>query len=308
MRVILLAGLVLCSRLLAAADVASLANELRRLQAQLDAGERATVLRELPAAWFADTSNGPVAISTAPLRSLLERQPEDRRDAANDAKLWLNSIAAHLDGFAKAPRAQGDARTRLDRILARREFAGIGPPSAWEQFRERLAQWIAGVLRRIFSIVGDDPTTGAILLWSLLTAAVAALGFLLVRLWMRGEPAESTTSGGPWVRARTSDDWVRSARGAAEREDWRRAILCSYWAGIARLEETGKLTADRARTPRECLRAIIQSPAGASPSFIQPVEALTMRLERFWYARMAPGATDFAACLDSLEALGCQVN
>ena len=220
---------------------------------------------------------------------------------ARDAKAWLEYLAAHLDGFSRATDTPRNARAKLDRILARREFAGIGPPSAWELLRERIAAWMADLLRRIFEFLGVDSASGAILFWVLLAGAVGALVFLLLRSWMRGERTEPLTSAGRGVHARTSLDWIRTARAAAEQSDWRRAIQCAYWAGIVHLEEAGTLPRNRAQTPREYLRLL--APSASST----PLGALTTRLERFWYARSPAGAQDFAACLDSLEALGCRV-
>ena len=50
--------------------------------------------------------------------------------------------------------------------------------------------------------------------------------------------------------------WLREARAAAARGDYRAAIHAAYWAAIAHLEETKSLPEDRARTPRESLRLI----------------------------------------------------
>jgi hypothetical protein len=297
MRTVWLAGLLLCSRLVAAYDPASMAAEFRRLGTQVGEGKQANVLAALPAVWEVATTSGPYTISSVPLRALLEKPAKE----SFYAKAWLEYMAAHLDGFSKTPGTHGNARAALDRILARREFAGIGPPSAWDLFKERVANWLASLLRRIFSMMGMDSASGAILFWVLLAAAVGALGFLLVRIWTRDERDAALTTAGRFAVVRTSLDWVRTARAAAQTGDWRRAIQCAYWAGVVRLEETGALPHNRTHTPREYLRLLALSSSAA------PLAELTKRLERFWYAGSAAGADDFAACLDSLEALGCPV-
>lgn len=303
MKTIWLVSLLLCSRLLAASDPASLAAELRHLGAQIDQGQAASVLAALPPAWEVDTGSGRHNISTAPLRKLLMKPATD----AGRAKAWLEYLAAHLDGFATAPRAPRDASAKLERILARREFAGIGPPSAWELLRQRIAAWVQNLLRRIFARIPTDSTAGAILTWMLLAGGVGALGCLLVLMWKRDDRAGLLPADSLRARARTSLDWIRAAREAAAQRDWRRAVQCAYWAGIVGLEETGALPSDRTRTPREYLRLLAPSSPNAASPFAAPLAALTARLERFWYARSSAGADDFAACLDSLEALGCQV-
>jgi hypothetical protein len=288
---------------MAAPDPAALAAELRRLGAQIDAGRAAPVLAALPPAWEVDMGGGQRSISTAPLRKLLERPAT----GAGAAKAWLEYLAAHLDGYSQAPRATRDAQGKLERILGRREFAGIGPPSAWELWRQRMAAWVNDLLRRIFASIPADSTAGAILTWVLLAGTVGAAGFLLLRLWMRDDPAGLLPADGFRARARTSYDWLRAAREAAAQRDWRGAVQCAYWAGIAGLEETGALPCDRTHTPREYLRLLAPSSPDAASPLAQPLAELTTRLERFWYARSSAGAEDFAACLKSLEAMGCRV-
>jgi hypothetical protein len=294
MRTACLIGLLFAARLAAAPDPAALASELRRLGTELAEGKEAAVRAALPEAWEVSTASGTYSLSTAPLRDLLEKQPDG-------ARKWLEYLARKLDGYSAASRVPGDVRAKLDRILARREFAGIGPPSAWELLRERIGAWIARMLQRFFEFLGVDAESGVFFFWILLAAAVGALGFLLLRWWMRGERAQPLLTGGHAARLRGAPDWIRSARAAAARNDWRTAVHCAYWAGVASLEETGALPFNRTRTPREALRALARSPLAA------PLKELTQRLERFWYARAAAGADDFAACLESLEALGCQV-
>jgi hypothetical protein len=301
MKTIWVTSLLLSFRLLAATDPATLATELRRLGKQLDEGKAPAVRAALPPAWEVATPEGARAISTAPLRKMLENP-----DPTN-AKAWLTYRAAHFEGYSKAADAPRDARANLERILARREFAGIGPPSAWELLRERITAWIANILETIFAFVGANSTIGAIFWWTLLAGAVGALGFLLIRRWTRDEQTEPLISDGHSTGARTSHAWIRSARALAGRGDWRKAIQCAYWAGIVRMEETGALPRDRAQTPREHLQLLAKAHPVASEPFAKPLAALTTCLERFWYARAAAGEEEFAACLDSLEALGCRV-
>jgi hypothetical protein len=303
MKTLWLTALLLCSRLLGAFDPASAATELRRLGQQLNDGKQASVLAALPLAWEVATPTGKYTVSSAPLRTLLENPAKN----TSEAKAWLEYLAAHLDGFSMTSQTPRDARRSLERILARSEFAGVGPPSAMELLRLRIIAWFAALLQRIFAFVGAESVTGMILCWALLAAAVGGLGFLVLRLWMRDELAVSLTSDGRRTRARTWHDWIETARSAAEQGDWRRAVQCAYWAGIVRMEETGALPRDRTQTPREYLRLLTPPPPGAPSPSAQPLADLTTRLERFWYRRLTADAEDFAACLDSLEALGCRV-
>jgi hypothetical protein len=61
---------------------------------------------------------------------------------------------------------------------------------------------------------------------------------------------------------------------------------------------------DRARTPREYLRAYkAQTGAGGRR---EPLEALTRRFESLWYAQQAAAPEDFQFSLAQLEKIGCR--
>lgn len=213
---------------------------------------------------------------------------------------------AVVDSTATAPVSHSVARAKLKRILARPEFMDERPPSAWNRLRERIGAWITDFLRRIFDFAADTGT-GRFFFWVLVVAATAMLGFALVRRWNRDDrvPALPVFTGA--VTLRNWEEWILFARAASASGDLARAIQCAYWAGIARLQEIGSLPADPTRTPREYLHLLVShSRDGALPG--SALTSLTSYLERFWYARLAASPEDFAACLTSLETLGCRVN
>jgi hypothetical protein len=112
------------------------------------------------------------------------------------------------------------------------------------------------------------------------------------------------------VPSRSWQEWVFAAREAAGRGDYRMAIHCAYWAGIARLQDLGALAPDRAKTPREYLRALAKSklvlPETAATR-LQALSMLTSRLERIWYGYHIATETDFRDSLTQLETLGCRL-
>jgi hypothetical protein len=290
---------------------ASLAAELRGLQSVL--GDRSgPQARALPAAWEVETPERRYSISTEPLRKLLEAARADKSDSnIRQAKAWLGMLAQQLEGFdAAAPVSSAGARAKLSRILARREFAGAGPPSPLEQLRQRIAAWIQRLLARIFSVIAAHPTTSEFLFWVLAAACVGFLAVWLLRWWTRdrGIPPlarpDHTQAMPP-----TSEEWLAAAHRAAEAGDWREAIHNAYWAAICRLQQSGALPADHTHTPREYLRLVgAVEDKGETARAIGPLAALTSGLERFWYARRAARAEDFRESINHLEALGCQVN
>jgi hypothetical protein len=282
-------------------SAASLVSELHRLQGELHDGLRDKRAPALPSAWEVETPDGQYSISTEPLSTLLANGDQARQASAI---AWLDQLAEHLSGFSEAASsASGSAsgaRTKLDQILTRGEFGGVGPPSYLELLRRRIAEWIQGWLSRLFAFVNQHPATSRVFFWVLVSGAAGLLILWLVRLG-RGDRTVLTLQGPDQaLRARAWAEWVAAARQAADHGDLRQAIHCAYWAGVARLQETGVLSGDRTRTPREYLRLV-------SGPETPHLGALTSGLERYWYAGRAAAVDDFSESLRHLEALGCTV-
>lgn len=279
----------------AAYNPASLAAELRQLQEQTRAGHTIT----FPPAWDVETAGGEYSISSQPLRAILDST--EKKQAAE----WLDHLAQTLEESAEpATGSASSARAKLDRILARREFAGVAPPGAWDLFLQRVAAWIRDLLDRIFGFVRQYPATSRILFWTILAVASGILVVWLVR-WGHGDRTILTLRPPHQAPpARVWAEWIAFARQAADRGDLREAIRCAYWAGVARLQETGVLTPELTHTPREYLRFV--SASGAAP--VKHLAALTNGLERFWYAGRAAGIEDFRDSLKNLEELGCRTD
>jgi hypothetical protein len=275
-----------------------LAAQLREIQVELDSKGASAVLAGLPATWDVATPERRYSISSEPLRSRLV-SAETR-----EANEWLDQVAQQLESFSKAPpEAIPNARGTLDRILARPEFAGVRPPSAWDLFRERVAAWIASLIQRLMGFASQHPTGGQILFWVLVIAAVGALAAWLIKIWTRRDPMLSLPRVNPAELSRSWEIWVRAAREAANQGNLREAIRCTYWAAVARLQENRVLPEDLTHTPREYLRLI-----SAPEPFLQPLSSLTAGLERFWYGGQAAQLDDFQASLKQLEALGCKLD
>jgi len=282
------------SQVLSPADLAA---QLRQIESQLDDNSRPPA-NALPDQWNIATSEGRYSIPAQPLRALLAagRLPQARQ--------WIEQMAAQLESYSKPPvESVSYARQALSKILARREFSGVHPPSAWDLLRDRIILWIVSFLQSIFGFAGQHGAGGQVLFWILIAAAVGLLSLWLVRLWARSEPTLDLSRVVVREGLRNSETWLRDARLAAAGGQWRDAIHCAYWAAIARLQETRTLPDDRARTPREYLRLLRQD----QPSS-HPLRALTLGLERFWYAKQTAGAGDFEESLKHLEALGCRVD
>jgi hypothetical protein len=112
------------------------------------------------------------------------------------------------------------------------------------------------------------------------------------------------------VPALSWQEWIFGAREAAGRGDYRIAVHCAYWAGIARLQDLGALSPDRAKTPREYLIALTKSKLVLPETLATRQQALTLltsRLEKIWYGYQTATEADFRDSLTQLETLGCHL-
>jgi hypothetical protein len=287
-------------------DASSFVAELHRLDVALQGKPSAAKIEELrksvPAAWNVSTPEHTYSISTKPLRDALSAS------ATVKAKTWVEQLEVEIESSQGRPTNDALARPELDKILAGPGFEGVPPPSALDLFRQRVAAWLGRMILRLFENISRHPMGAEFLFWLLLIAGVAFVALCLFRYLSRGSDMNSFKPESSMVTTRTWQDWIRAARQAAARGDFREAVHSAYWAGIARLEETGALTRDRTRTPREYLR-LIKTPRSAAvdsrESYQEPLAALTSRMERIWYAKREAKPEDFSDSLRQLEALGC---
>jgi hypothetical protein len=293
---------------------ASLANELRRVKRILEESGDMQALAAVPPAWQVETPGHSFSISSEPLRLLLARQGDPSERALNRTKgaVWLDHLAENLEGSGtESEGSRPQEHAALARILARPEFAGNAPPTRWELFQQRVANWLRDLFNSIFSFAAQHPSGSKILFWVVITGAIGILGTWLLRLWTEANQTLALARPGPARKVQTWEDWLRASRAAADRGDPREAIRLAYWAGVVRLQEVRALPVNTSQTPREYLRSLSEPRPGgaaASPAFQESLSGLTFGLERFWYAGRLAGPEDFRESLRQLEALGCKVD
>ena len=287
-------------------DVFSFAAELRKLDVALQGKPSAAKVAEfrkaLPSVWNVSTPEQTYSISTKPLQDLLGAS------STLKAETWIEHLQVEIERSHEKAVTSASVKPELDNILGSREFAGVRPPSAWELLRQRIAAWIERMLAALFGNILRHPMGAQILFWLALIGGVAFVALWVFRFVSSRDGGNSFKPTSSIVTARTWQEWLRIARQAAARGDFRDAVHSAYWAGIARLEETGALPRDRTKTPREYLRLVNASRFGApSPqhNYKEPLTALTSRLERIWYANRAASSEDFSDSLRQLGALGC---
>jgi hypothetical protein len=290
-------------------DIASFSNELRHLDVALDGDlsqkDFADLQRSLPSVWQVVTPERTYPISTSPLRVLL------RKDKTGTAQAWLENLRAAVDSYAGAPPSYGDSQERLKKILSDPRFGAVRPPGAWELMRQRIVAWLERMLGKLFGGIARHPLGAEILFWILLVAGVGFVAMLVYRFFIRRDAMNELKPSASPITLRSWQEWVRSAREAAARGDYREAIHCAYWAGITRLQDAGALPRDRAKTPREYLRALAaprDEAANFHEKFKEPLGKLTNQFERAWYANRGARSEDFTDTLHQLEALGCPLD
>jgi len=302
-------------------DSASFAAETRRLGSAIeksngDAKEIEAIQKALPPSWKIDTPEAHYEFPSEPLRELLECNKCDaaaRKTRFAQAKSWTDAIALQLEGYAahggfSAP----DARATLDQILQRREFAAVRPPSKWDLLRERIGAWLLRMFNRLFEGIERHPLGAKMLFWLILFAVVGWLAMMLVRFWLSRARMDELRSVGEVAFARSWQEWIRAAREAAARGDFREAVHSVYWAGITSLEAAGTISRDRTRTPREHLQLVAEAAEVAlaeaqTSKQRDSLAALTALFERVWYGRDQANARDFESSLQQAEGLGCDL-
>jgi hypothetical protein len=301
-------------------DATSFAIELRRIGTaiQMEVANPvglAGLRKNLPSHWELNASEHHYSISAEPLNGLLRdaeagKKPKTIIAKAEEAAEWAFDLATQVKSFAGA-QTSGDANAKaaLDRILSRREFGAVKGPSAWDLFRQRVIREIGNLLGSIFEQIGRYPIGARVLFWLVTLAVVVWLAVFLFRYWTRRSALEELQAPDAVAYIRTWQEWIQSAREAAARGDFREAVHSAYWAGISYLEDCKVVRKDLTRTPREYMRLVSNATqlAASGRKTREALSSLTIVLEQVWYGRRPASNQDFANAMQSVEALGCQL-
>jgi hypothetical protein len=300
-------------------DSDSFVKELGRLKTGLGSAQKSTetlrAYREsLPQAWAVDSGGRHYDVPTDLLVSRLdkaEKEPELRRQQIEQARDYLDALAAETVSLSvQPPQSTVSARTKLNAILARSEYKHARQRSWWEILRDRISEILQDALDRIFRRVGGQSSLGYALLWIGVCAAAILIGYWIFHRWFRAAKGVEMALQSAAVPLRSWQEWLYAARESAGRGDHRMAIHCAYWAGITRLQDLGALAPDRAKTPREYLRALAKAKLVMPETLAtrqQALSLLTSRLEKIWYGYQIATEADFRDSLTQLETLGCHL-
>jgi hypothetical protein len=284
--------------------------ELSRIDEQLKAlvqyPERAGGLRtSIPEEWEVQTSSGNFDLNNEDLRYKLQRyasSPKDRGEILPEMEFQTETQLMGAREFDHPPDAS--VRHKLDAILQAREYGSVTrTQSPLEKLKDLAIDWLIRVFSQFFRAAAAHPQMSKVLLWSIIGLVI--LGFVvwlyfLLRRTSRDEYAYPQGDVMPAHSHKHWQQWLREARAAAERADWREAVHFAYWSGISYLDSTHAWKPDAARTPREYIRML------ADPIRREPLEALTRRFEFVWYAQQSASSEDFQFSLAQLERIGCR--
>jgi hypothetical protein len=300
-------------------DAQSFVKELARLKNELESARKSTealqAYREsLPEAWAVDAGGRHYDVPTNLLVSRIlsaEKHAEIRGQQLDQARDYLNALAGETAFAAEQSPASTDAaRVKLNAILARSEYAHTRQQSWWEKVRARISEIISNAIERVLHRVGGEGSLGYILLWIAICTVAVLIAYWIFRRWFRTARMEEMALQAAAVPVRSWQEWIFAAREASARGDYRLAVHCAYWAAIARLQDLGTLTPDRAKTPREYLRALTKSKLILPETLAtrhQALALLTARLEKIWYGYHVATEADFRDSLIQLETLGCHL-
>lgn len=279
----------------------------RELKSLVDTPEHAHDLRSsIPDIWEVQTASGTFELENEELLEKLDRyakSPASRAEVLPEMEL---KVETELDAAKEFDRPEDtSAPAKLDSILQQREYRHVSKTqSPLERLKEVLLAWILSVLQKFFRSAVSHPPAAKVFLWSLLGSIILAFAvwiYLLLRRTARDEYSYPRDDGPLVPSARHWQQWLKDARVAAERSDWREAVHLAYWSGISYLESSGAWKPDRARTPREYVRMF-----GESGGRRTSLEALTQRFEFIWYAQQHASMEDFQFSLAQLEKIGCR--
>jgi Domain of unknown function (DUF4129) len=252
---------------------------------------------EVSAGWIAEALN------------VNAKKPSDLKEIWTETAARLKVLRADAESMKDAPAGdnRADARTRIQKILQRREFnQAKGGDSWWSQMWDQVQRWIGWLLDHTLGRLLGSGTAKTVALYILVGAV-----FLFAAVWIVRGMRTLARSDGLTVQAafpagKHWRDWTREATAAASRGDYRAALHAVY-----RLAEVGAWKLDRARTPREYLRLIgekaetelaAQNPVGRELA----MKDLTHGMEAAWYGFLPATQQDYDKAVAHLETLGCQ--
>ena len=284
--------------------IAALDQASQALAASSEDPQASAQLQQLPPEWQVQQDGVRYRISTEWLRKGAEEIQNHPKDAEATRKRLTERLAllrkAADQSTDTAALDNGTAHSRLNEILARREFRAVHGDTWFDRLRDKVLAALGRLFDKLFGHATHLPETGRLLTWIFIVAIFVLLAIVTIG-WLRRRSDEIHLDlAGAMPPQRKWREWLAEALAAAKRGDYRNAIRCAYWAGVLRLEDAARWQPDRTLTPREYLKKL------APEDLRRPALAeLTRSFERTWYGYQPAGEPDFAQAREQLEKLGC---
>lgn len=291
---------------LTAEQYSSELDELRSAVQQLkdDPTQIDPVLQRIPQdVWHVNDGGRDLQVPSAGLRSNLQEWQKKQDPALLDGVITqLDARIADLRAYRGGTQDVSTQRTVLNTILARREFSSVHGPTWLDRLKQRINEFLFRLLGKAISS-SVIPEIGDVVVYGLILIAVLGVAYWMYRSLRDSTKLETIMPVPVGVSAKEWPVWLREARAAGARGDWREAVHLAYWGGISFLEAQGAWRADRARTPREYLQLVQEHPERRTA-----LRALTQRLESVWYGMSQADPAAFDQTLVDLQKLGCPCN
>jgi hypothetical protein len=288
-----------------ALDLPSYKSELERTADALNHPEQMHALRQsLPRTWRVHVDDQILNVSTDWLASGLKKiedDPANAKSAGHDLAIHLNAMRNAAAALERPSHdSLGAAHEQLDKVLSGREFSSIHGPSQFDLLKDRITRWIGWQIYKLLSRLHLSAKTSNVLAWTIVVIAFLALCYWVWRTLGAAERRRIEAPEQPRMESNDPRQWTRDALAAADRDDYREAVHCAYWAAVVHLETVGVLKRDRSRTPRESLRLLDPHPAEQNL-----LREFTRRFELIWYGYRPASAQDWSEARSNLEKMGC---
>ncbi len=201
----------------------------------------------------------------------------------------LGELAASLRRLAypsgmRTP--ESDPTAIAQKVLSARAYqvggAGPAPPpheTLWEKFLGFIAKLLGRILSGIFRATASTPILGQIFAVVIVLLLVAALSYLVFRLFdalSKSRPSAQGDDGSPIPQAIDPDELYRRGLLAASTGHYAQAIAMLFQASLANFDRQGTVAFDPSRTPGEYRRAVKRKAAAASFDFDTIAHAFIM--------------------------------
>jgi Domain of unknown function (DUF4129) len=238
---------------------------------------------------------------------LRETLASARKSTQSDRERLMQQVTARLDEDAAlaggGPPQTGEdfrrARKEADAVLSGPEFQTVTQSSFLDRMIERFWRWMDEAFNGVSRFGKRSPWVIPVVEWGSITLAAAGLLTWVFRTMQRQRLVvgfERSSIATVWQKE--SDDWAEMARVEAERQDWRAAVHCLYWATIVMMEGRRLWRQNQARTPREYL--LLLEPGSRMQ---QALRGMTQLFERIWYGLKPAAESDYASARMLFEEL-----